>query len=616
MLAGITLAAVSIPVALGYAKIAGMPVVTGLYTLLLPMAVFAVLGSSRHLVVGADSATAAILGAALAGLAVAGSPQYVRLAGLAALLAGGLLLLARLARLGFLANFLSRTVLVGFLTGVGIQVAAGQLPDMLGVTAAGKATPARLLDIARALPQAHAADLAVSAGVIVIVLAARAVSRKIPGLLIAVIAAIIVSRAADLAGHGVAVLGPVPRGLPHLGLPALGWHDAAACSAPQRRCSSSSSPRARRPHAPTPGSTRRHSARTPTWSAWAPPTWPPRSPAPSSSTAARPRHRWPTARAGAASWPSSPPARWCSSSCSCSPGRWPSLPIAALAAVVFLIAVGLIDVRGMRRILACRRHEFAIALLTTAAVVILGVEEGIVLAVVASVIDHLRHSYHPLNSVLVKSPAGHWQPAPVQPGARTEEGLVVYRFGTSLYYANASRLIDDVTALAAQGSPLRWMVLDGAAIGDVDYTAAAVLTRVIEHLRKRHIRFAVSSVLGPVRKQLDRYGISAALGPGAYYDTPGEALEAFHAAEGSSASKRRSKAAQQSRTNQASDLEHAYRVIDAIMFARRPPQELDAHSAGDHRTTGISGGQLARSLVSQMIRSSSIFTCIPLLSGR
>ena len=154
------------------------------------------------------------------------------------------------------------------------------------------------------------------------------------------------------------------------------------------------------------------------------------------------------------------------------------------------------------------------------------------LAVVASVIDHVRHTYHPFNSVLVKSPAGHWQPAPVRPGARTEPGLVIYRFGTSLYYANASRLIDDVTALAAQGGPLRWMVIDFAAIGDVDFTAAAVLTRVIEHLRKRHIRLAVSSVLGPVREQLDRYGISAALGPGAYYDTPGEALEAFHAAQG------------------------------------------------------------------------------------
>ena len=126
---------------LGYAKIAGMPVVTGLYTMLLPMAVFAVLGSSRHLVVGADSATAAILAAALTGLAVTGSARYVKLAGLAALLAGGLLLLARLARLGFLANFLSRTVLVGFLAGLGIKVAAGRLPDMLGVAAAENTPP-------------------------------------------------------------------------------------------------------------------------------------------------------------------------------------------------------------------------------------------------------------------------------------------------------------------------------------------------------------------------------------------------------------------------------------------------------------------------------------------
>src|SRR5215469_3286782 len=146
VLAGVTLAALSIPEVLGYAKIAGMPLVTGLYTLLLPMAVFAVLGSSRHLVVAADSATAAILAAGLSGLAVAGSERYVRLAGLAALLAGGMLLAARLARLGFLANFLSRTVLVGFLTGVGIQVAAEELPGMLGVTAAGRRTLPKLVN--------------------------------------------------------------------------------------------------------------------------------------------------------------------------------------------------------------------------------------------------------------------------------------------------------------------------------------------------------------------------------------------------------------------------------------------------------------------------------------
>src|SRR5207342_496726 len=183
-------------------------------------------------------------------------------------------------------------------------------------------------------------------------------------------------------------------------------------------------------------------------------------------------------------------------------------PDAALAAVVFLIAVELIDVKGMRHILATRKHEFAVALLTTAAVVVLGVEYGIVLAIVASVVDHLRHSYSPLNSVLVKSPEGHWQPVPVRSGARTEEGLVVYRFGTSLYYANAAKLAEDIMALVGHGSPLRWLVFDCAAIGDVDYTASAVLTKVAEHLHQRHVRLVISSVLAPVRQQLDRYGIS------------------------------------------------------------------------------------------------------------
>jgi len=533
VLAGMTLAALGIPEVLGYAKIAGMPVVTGLYTLLLPMAVFAVPGSSRHLVVGADSATAVILAAALTGLAVAGSERYVRLAGLAALLAGGMLLLARLARLGCLANFLSRTVLVGFLTGVGVQVAAGQLPDMLGVTATGKDTLTKLLDIVRALPHVNRSDLAVSIGVIVIVLAARRITRKIPGPLIAVIIAIGVSRAVDLAGRGVAVVGAVPRGLPHLGLPALGLHDGAAllgAAASMFVVILAQSAATSRAYAGKYeevsfsedtdlvglGAANVAAAFSGTFVVNGSPT----------------KTQMVDSAGGRSQLAQLTTAVVVLIVLLLLTGPLAYLPDAALAAVVFLIAIELIDIKGMRRILACRRHEFAIALLTSAAVVVLGVEEGIVLAVVASMIDHLRHSYRPLSSVLVKSPAGHWQPAPVLPGARTEDGLVVYRFGTSLYYANAARLIDDVTALAAQGSPLRWMVLDGAAIGDVDYTAAAVLTRVIEHLRRRHIRFAVSSILGPVREQLDRYGIGAALGPAAYYDTPGEALEAFHAAEG------------------------------------------------------------------------------------
>jgi high affinity sulfate transporter 1 len=530
VLAGFTLAALGIPEVLGYARIAGMPVVTGLYTMLLPLAVFAVLGSSRHLVVAADSATAVILAAALTGLAVAGSERYVRLAGLAALLVAGMLLLARLTRLGFLANFLSRTVLVGFLTGVGIQVAVGQLPDMLGVTAAGQETLTKLLGVVRALPDTHRPDVAVSIGVIVIVLAARRITRQVPGPLIAVIIAIIVSWAADLTSRGVAVVGPVPHGLPALGLPALGWHDAAALLGAAVSmfvvilAQSAATSRAYAVKYEETlsqdtdlvglGAANVAAAFSGTFVVNGSPT----------------KTQIVDSAGGRSQLAQLTTAGLVLIALLLLTKPLAYLPNAALAAVVFLIAIDLIDVGGMRRILAVRKPEFAVALLTTAAVVALGVEYGIAVAVVASVVDHLRHSYSPRNYVLVKSPAGHWQPTEVMPGARTEEGLVVYRFGTSLYYANAPKLLEDVATLVGHGDQLRWIVLDCTAIGDVDYTASVVLSRIVEHVHRQHIRFAVSTVPGPVRQQLDRYGISAVLGPGAYYDTPGEALEAFNAA--------------------------------------------------------------------------------------
>ena len=533
VLAGLTLAALGIPAVLGYAKIAGMPLVTGLYTMLLPMAAYAVLGSSRHLVVAADSATAVILASALTGLAAVGSERYVRLAGLAALLTAGLLLAARLARLSFLANFLSRTVLVGFLAGVGIQVAASQLPAMLGVTAAGEETLPKLVDTARVLPDVRWADVALSIMVLVVVAVARWVSwrtgRRIAGLLIAVIIAIIGSWAWGLASHGVAVVGPVPRGLPSLGLPALGWHDVKALLGAALSmfvvimAQSAATSRAYAAKHEEPFSEATDLVGL------------------SAANAA-------AAFSGTFVVNGSPTKTQIADSAGgrsqlsqltafgvvllvlvLLTGPLAYLPDAALATVVFVIAIELIDLRRMRRILAIRKHEFAVALLTMAAVVVLGVEFGIVLAIIASIIDHLRHSYRPLNCVLVKSAEGHWQPVPAGPGARTMEGLVVYRFGTSLYYANASRFLEDVAALVGQGGPLRWLVIDCAAIGDVDYTASLVLAGVVEHAHQRNVRLVFSSVLGPVRRQLDRYGISSALGHDAYFDTPGQALDAFHA---------------------------------------------------------------------------------------
>jgi high affinity sulfate transporter 1 len=528
-LAGITLAALAIPEVLGYAKIAGMPVVTGLYTMLVPLAAFAVLGSSRHLVVGADSATAAILAAGLIGSATPGSPRYVQLAGTAALLAGGLLLLARLIRLGFLANFLSRTVLVGFLTGVGIQVAAGQLPEMLGVHATGGGTVAKLVSTVRAAMHVSVATVAVSVAVIVVVVGMRSLTRRVPGALVAVVGAIAASRFLHLNHYGVSVLSTVPQGLPRLTAPSFAGHDLTtllptavsmfvvilAQSAATSRAYASKYEEAVDENADLVGlgGANIAAAFTGTFVVNGSPT------KTQIVDGANGRSQLSPLTAGVVVllvllFLTGPLAY---------------LPLAALATVVFLIGIELVDVVGMRRIYAVRRGEFVVASLTAAAVVFIGLEQGIVLAIAASIIDHLRHSYEPRSSVLVKSAADHWQSRPVTPGGRTVEGLVVYRFGTSLYFANASRLATDLTTLTGQGDRLSWLCLDGAAIGDVDFTAAAVLKLANQQLRGRGIHLVLSNIIGPVRHQLDRYGISAALGTDAYFDTAGEALDAFDA---------------------------------------------------------------------------------------
>ncbi|HJQ48117.1 MAG TPA: SulP family inorganic anion transporter [Amycolatopsis sp.] len=527
VVAGLTLAALAIPEVLGYARIAGMPVVTGLYTLLLPVIAFAVLGASRHLVVGADSATAAILAAGLSATAVAGSARYVSLAGWAALLVGLLLALARLIRLGFIANFLSRTVLVGFLTGVGIQVAVGQLPEMAGVPGGGSGTVAKLVSFGRNVAHAQLATVAVSVAVLVVVLVLRRLAPRFPGALVAIVGAIAVSAAADLKAHGVTVLGPVPGGLPHPALGAITVGDVSlllpmaasmfvvilAQSAATSRAYAARYDEDVDENADLVGLGAANFAAGLTGTF---------------VVNGSPTKTQMVDSAGGRSQVSHLSAAFVVLVVLLLLTRTlESLPLAALSAVVFLIGVNLIDISGLRTIYRVRRAEFVVALLTTAAVVFIGVEQGIVLAIVVSIVDHLRHSYRPHSSVLMKSPAGHWQSRPVDPGARTVEGLVIYRFGTSLYFANASRLAADVVTLVGERAPA-WLCLDAAAIGDVDYTAAAVLTTVERKLRERGVRLVCSGVVASVREQLDHYGLTAAIGEASYFDTAGEALEAFN----------------------------------------------------------------------------------------
>src|SRR5208283_651981 len=224
IIAGLTLAAIAIPEVMGYTKIAGTPVITGLYTILIPMTLFAFFGSSRHLVVGADSATAAILAGTLAEMAVSGSAEWLALAGVLALLSASFLIIARIVRLWFLADFLSRTVLVGFLTGVGVQVAFGEISGMLGIPGNGYGRPiSKMITDLQQIGHTNFYALVISVTVLALIALSKRISKEIPGALIAVVGATVVSSLFNLEAHGVQVLGNIPSGLPKIGLPAVHW---------------------------------------------------------------------------------------------------------------------------------------------------------------------------------------------------------------------------------------------------------------------------------------------------------------------------------------------------------------------------------------------------------
>jgi SulP family sulfate permease len=533
IVAGVTLAALGIPEVMGYTKIAGMPVVTGLYTILIPIAVFAVLGSSRHLVVGADSATAAILYAGLVTLAVPASQEYIALAGAAAIGTGLLLVLARVVRLGFLADFLSRSVLVGFLTGVGIQVAAGQVAGMLGVTKPSGGTIRMFVSTLGKIPDANGATVWVSAAVLVVILGGRRISPKFPGALIAVIGAIAVSWNWDLAAHGVATLGPVPGGLPSFGAPDVGWSEVPKLSATigamflvilaqSAATSRAYAARYREDFDENVdlvglGAANVAAGFSGTFVVNGSPT----------------KTQMVDGAGGRSQLASLTTAVIVLVVLLFLTKPLQYMPNAVLASVVFLIGIELVDITGMRTILRMRADEFVVAALTALTVVVVGVEQGVLLAIVLSIIDHLRRSYRPNDRVVVEIGAERrLRSLPVDPAARIVPGLAVYRFGAALYYANAEHFSSQVLAFVADGLPeLRWLCLDAAAMGDVDYSGGLTLREVAESLQGRGVRLVLAEADSSVRATLDRYGLADVLPADAYFDTIGDAVRAFRAAD-------------------------------------------------------------------------------------
>ncbi|MEP9326068.1 SulP family inorganic anion transporter [Paraburkholderia phymatum] len=527
---GISLASMDIPQVLGYARIAGMPAVTGLYTAFLPLIAFAFFGASRHLVVAADSATATIFASRASQIAPMGSAEYVALAGMVALLTATLLLLARIFKLGFLADFLSRTVLVGFLTGVGIQVSIAMLGDMFGMTVPypSSRSVAQLAYVVGHVAHAHLPTLSLTALVAGAILVSKRFLPRMPTPLISVAGTIAASKAFDFAAHGISVLGPISGGLPPLALPAVTWQQfldlvpvAASCfvmiiaqSAAAARVFAQQYHEEVDTNADILGLAAANAAAafsgtfvvngSPTQTAMA-------------------------ERAGTRSQLGQLAFAmvvvvvllFLSS-------YLQYLPHCVLAAIVFTIAVGLINVPSLAAIRAESPGEFILALITAAAVVMMGVEHGILLAVALSLLRHVRHSYRPHTMVLEPSAAsGKWQPVPAIPGIMTAPGLIVYRFGSDLFFANDHLFCGEVIQLVnAASGDLRSLVVDAGAITALDYSAARTLSDLIADLRQRKVAVIFGRVNPYLRADMDRHGITQVIGAGNILETLHEALAA------------------------------------------------------------------------------------------
>ncbi|HTY85251.1 MAG TPA: SulP family inorganic anion transporter [Silvibacterium sp.] len=523
--AGIQLAAVNIPQALGYTRIAGTPVVTGLYTLLMPLVAFAAFGSSRYLVVAADSATAAILAGGLSRLAHAGSPEYVQFATTVALLTAVFLLAARLLKLGFLADFLSQTVLLGFLTGVGFQVGFSVLGQMLGVPTHSRYTVMKVAEVIRGLPSINLSTLELSLAVLAVIVALRHLAPKAPGALIAVVCAIVASARWNFAAHGISVIGPVAGGLPKIGLSLPPWRTTEPLIGIAFSCTVmiiAQSAATARIYAERHNQDLDENMDLVGLCA---------ANAVAGLSGAFPVNGSPTQTAmveGAGG--RSQMAQVATAAVVAlvllfltKPLQY--LPECALGAIVFLIAVRLINLRGLWSMREESPGEFAVAVMTAAVVVVWGVEEGIVLAMTASLLRIVHHSYHPNSGVMVVNDVKTWDVVPPVPGTVTQQGLVIYRFGATLFYANENRFAQEVTGLATP--EVKWVVVDAEAITHVDYSAARVLRDVHEELSSHGVVLAFARVSTELRADMVRHHLTEVIGTNRLYRRLHDARAAF-----------------------------------------------------------------------------------------
>lgn len=514
ILAGLSLAFTNIPQVLGYARIAAMPAVTGLYTVLLPLCGFALFGSSRHLVVAADSATAAILSGSVGALAPPGSPHYITLLSATTLLVAVFLLFARLFRLGFLADFLSRTVLIGFMTGVGLQIMIAMFHDLLGIPIKAHNPLQQLVQTIDGLGHTNTFEAGLSLLTISLILGLQRLHPRFPSALCVVIGSIVLSRYSSLSQWGVTTIGPVEGGLPRFLFPLVGWNEmvsllpiAASCvfviitqSAATSRSFAARFNETLDENKDLQGLciANATAALTGTFTVNGSPT--------QTAMAVRSGARSQIAQLSFAGVTLLVLLFFT--------GPLQDLPQCVLAAVVLTVAIGMIEVRAL---LAIRREspgEFWLAITTAVVVLALGVEQGIVLAIALSLFRHVRHSYAPHTAVLQPfGAAGTFESIPAHGGLETEPGLIIFRFCADLFYANSSRFNRDILTLVQDAPhPVHCVVVECSPITDIDYSAAEDLRILFRTLSQRGIRMIFGRVSPELKADMDRHRLTAAFG--------------------------------------------------------------------------------------------------------
>lgn len=528
-LAGATIAAIAVPLGIGYAEVAGLPPETGLYAALLPVVAYALLGGARRIVIGPDAGLAALLAATVLPLAGGDPGRALELASLTALVAGAALLAIRLFRIGIVAELVSLPVLTGYLAAVGLTVLVGQLEALLGLTVDEGSFFRELGWLLGSLEEANAASVAVGGGALVAMLALRRALPRLPAAFLVAVAGGVVVWALDLGERGVALVGQVPSGLPALSLPSLDRADVMAVlpgalaiallsfvdTALMGRAFGARAGETPDANRDALGLGVAHAATALSGGL------------PVSASAAR------SALAEAAGVQSRLAALF-SVAAMCVVLVALSdvvgyLPRPVVAAIVIAVVIPLIDVGAFRRIWRGRRSELLVALAAVAGALLAGLLWGVLVAVVLALVDVLRRAAAPPDAVVGRVEGRRdWPDLRAAPGASVPPGVLVYRFDGALFFANAERFRRRVLELALRGDERpAWLVLDASGIVDIDYTAAQVLRRLIGQLRAEGVRLVVADLTEPARERLRTSGVEDALEPCSIFPTVDDAVEAF-----------------------------------------------------------------------------------------